>query len=73
MGGRMSWSLKFLIAAVVCFLFACLVGFIFAKLDVYHKVSFLTMLILGTSVKILLEVAPIVLVLISIVLKVSNK
>ena len=70
---KMTLSLAFLIAAILCFLFACLLGYTLGKLDIYHKVSFIVMLTLGATEIILLKIAPIILLLISLIMKILKK
>ena len=69
----MSLSLKFLLAAIISFLLATLLAFFLAKIDIYSKVNFAAMVILGFTVKLLMWVPPIILLLISAVLFLLRK
>ena len=69
----MSMSLKFLLASIISFLLATLLAFLLARIDIYSRVSFAVMIILGATVKMLMWIPPIILLLISAVLFILRK
>ncbi|RKM63042.1 hypothetical protein D6856_02675 [Butyrivibrio sp. XB500-5] len=73
MGRKMTLSLKFLIAAILCLLFAVLFGYTLRMIETFHRFSFMEVIIFGTIEIFMLKIAPIALLLIGLVMKVLKK